>query len=124
MRRLLRRRPKDLRTNEMKTAIGLCLLGIVSALAPADAQRATSRLPAIGRNQTGETHSQSISFRNPYTSASVSAELLTPGRSRPVASLVLLTGSSRREQAAAASFARFLADRGYAVLSLPPVRAG
>jgi hypothetical protein len=108
----------------MKTAIGLYLVCAAAIAAPAGAQRAMSRTAAVGRNQPGEVRSQAVSFRNPYTSATVSADLMTPGRSRPVASVVLLTGSSRREKNAATTFARFLADRGYAVMSLPPVPPG
>src|SRR5438045_3423889 len=104
----------------MKTAIGLYVLCAVAVAASAGAQRATDRPAPVGRNQTGEIRSQSISFRNPYTSATINVNLLTPGRPRPVASVVLLTGSSSREKTAAASFSRFLADRGYAVMSLPP----
>ena len=106
----------------MRTAIGLlflCTAGV--AAAPANAQKAPDRTQTFNKTQQGEPRSLTTSFHNPYTGATVNAALLLPGRAKPVAAVVLVTGANRREQSASVSLARFLADRGYAVMSLPPV---
>lgn len=106
----------------MKAALGVCLM-TATALSgiSAEAQSARGRMPRHAQSLPAAVAGQAMSFHNPYTSGTVSADFLMPDRARPVAAVVLLTGAQQREQSAAASLRRFLGEHGYAVMTLPAV---
>ena len=109
----------------MKSMIGLSLLCTTAVAAgPVQSQKATDRTERLPGNQRIEPRLHAISFQNPYTGAAVRAELALPGRVRPLSTMVLTTGAGAREQAASEQFARYFIERGYAVLTLPPIAAG
>jgi len=104
-----------------KTTIGMWVCAAVAIAGAAGAQPSKDRGMPSRSASAGGSHRQSMTFHNPYTSGTVSADLAIPGRGRPVASVVLISGSNRREAAATDSLRAYLVNHGIAVMSLPPV---
>jgi len=107
----------------MKAAPTLCCLSLAGAIAasPASAQVPTNRGRAQNQAALAASRSQTVSLRNPYTGGTVSVDILLPPQATPRAAVVLLAGSSAHEQQGAASLRDFLAQTGYAVLTLSPI---
>ncbi len=105
----------------MRAALGLCFVSLAGALAtPMSAQSDRDRTQKPPAAPIAESRSENITLHNPYTSGSISTELVFPPRPRPLAAVALLTGSSPRERQAAESLALALARRGFAVMTMPP----
>jgi pimeloyl-ACP methyl ester carboxylesterase len=103
----------------MKADIGLTMAcAAILASGPVIAQSAREARPVASGPRE-----QTLSIHNPYTSGAFSAHFLTPARTRPFAAVALISGVNRREQLAAASLARFMVQRGFAVMILPTVPA-
>ena len=105
------------------TCLTFLAIAAVGSIAPIAAQNRGVRVPAPRQAAPSEPRSQTLTLHNPYTSGTFSAELLLPARPRPIAGVVLVTGSGAREQQALRTLSQYLAQRAYAVMILPPVPA-